>query len=303
MAAQRRLSAPQPGGPVGFLRAACWRRSFVNIHVGGSSHQQACDGSPPRRVPIRSAAVRRIIEEELESVWKTASLPSSRLDTAVARSRTVDWLVRHVRLVPARRSPTAAAGRSRWKTPWPGFGIAARLGCVAVEFDAMLSGRRRAAPDPRRNPRPHRRRTGQAWPKCSPTRCRNRCRQPFHPAFSGETIPRLIDAPARCPARPGGQSEIARDRRRDRDGPVVGELSCRWSRKSALSCCSRPSRRMRLDCGWLRAGDSLAFSRRSLRRHGHRHRARPWLPVTQPLPARACCCSRGGREEGRSALS
>jgi hypothetical protein len=45
--------------------------------------------SKPSRYPQR-AAVRRIIEEELESVWEDRKPSKLALDTAVARSRALD---------------------------------------------------------------------------------------------------------------------------------------------------------------------------------------------------------------------
>ena len=81
-----------------------------------------------------------------------------------------------------------------------GLGIAARLGCVAVEFDAMLSADGvpllihdetldRTAGVP-----------GSVAEMPADALLATDVGSVFHPAFRGETIPRLIDALARCRA-------------------------------------------------------------------------------------------------------
>ena len=107
-----------------------------------------------------------------------------------------------------------------------GLGIAARLGCVAVEFDAMLSADGvpllihdetldRTAGVP-----------GSVAEMPADALLATDVGSVFHPAFRGETIPRLIDALARCRAlglaanleiKPATGVEIE-------TGRVVGEL-------------------------------------------------------------------------------
>ncbi len=107
-----------------------------------------------------------------------------------------------------------------------GLGIAARLGCVAVEFDAMLSADGvpllihdetldRTAGVP-----------GRVAEMPADALLATDVGSVFHPAFRGETIPRLIDALARCRAlglaanleiKPATGVEIE-------TGRVVGEL-------------------------------------------------------------------------------
>lgn len=187
-----------------------------------------------------------------------------------------------------------------------GLGVAARLGCVAVEFDAMLSADGvpllmhdetldRTAGVP-----------GCVAAMPAAALLATDVGGVFHPAFRGETIPRLIDALARCRAlgfaanleiKPATGVEIE-------TGRVVGELlaSMAPEERPVLLLSSFSADALRIAAGW-RARDSPRVSRRSLRRCGHRHRAGPWLPVPQPLPARAFGRACGGREEGRSALS
>jgi sn-glycerol 3-phosphate transport system substrate-binding protein len=64
---------------------------LLNIHVGVKqlTNKPVTSVSKPSRYPQR-AAVRRIIEEELESVWEDRKPSKLALDTAVARSRTLD---------------------------------------------------------------------------------------------------------------------------------------------------------------------------------------------------------------------
>ncbi|MCK6374066.1 MAG: extracellular solute-binding protein [Zoogloea sp.] len=64
---------------------------LVNIHVGVKqlTNKPVTAASKASSYPQR-AAVRRIIEEELESVWEDRKPSKLALDTAVARSRTVD---------------------------------------------------------------------------------------------------------------------------------------------------------------------------------------------------------------------
>ncbi len=107
-----------------------------------------------------------------------------------------------------------------------GLGIAARLGCVAVEFDAMLSADGvpllihdetldRTAGLP-----------GSVAAMSAAVLLATDVGGVFHPAFRGETVPRLIDALARCRAlglaanleiKPASGVEIE-------TGRVVGEL-------------------------------------------------------------------------------
>ena len=64
---------------------------LLNIHVGVKqlTNKPVTSVSKPSRYPQR-AAVRRIIEEELESVWEDRKPSKLALDTAVARSRALD---------------------------------------------------------------------------------------------------------------------------------------------------------------------------------------------------------------------
>ena len=64
---------------------------LLNIHIGVKqlTNQPVTAVSRPSRYPQR-AAVRRIIEEELESVWEDRKPSKLALDTAVARSRALD---------------------------------------------------------------------------------------------------------------------------------------------------------------------------------------------------------------------
>ena len=64
---------------------------LLNIHIGVKqlTNKPVTAVSRPSRYPQR-AAVRRIIEEELESVWEDRKPSKLALDTAVARSRALD---------------------------------------------------------------------------------------------------------------------------------------------------------------------------------------------------------------------
>ena len=64
---------------------------LLNIHVGVQqlTHKKVTSISKASTYPQR-AAVRKIIEEELESVWEDRKPSKLALDTAVARSRQLD---------------------------------------------------------------------------------------------------------------------------------------------------------------------------------------------------------------------
>ena len=73
------------------LFAALLAADLLNIHIGVKqlTNKPVTAVSRPSRYPQR-AAVRRIIEEELESVWEDRKPSKLALDTAVARSRALD---------------------------------------------------------------------------------------------------------------------------------------------------------------------------------------------------------------------
>jgi sn-glycerol 3-phosphate transport system substrate-binding protein len=64
---------------------------LANVHIAVQqlTHKPVTSVSRASSYPQR-AAVRRIIEEELESVWEDRKPSKLALDTAVARSRTLD---------------------------------------------------------------------------------------------------------------------------------------------------------------------------------------------------------------------